>query len=115
MTFYHGVDMCSHLCKASLPPYNTKLEEMTARSHLLLKKHAGNNGVKATLLKGKRFIQQIVAHVVNKVKGAEYRDTISTDYENLLETTEAEAKLIHQGTAIDDKEFAGNSVSELIF
>jgi hypothetical protein len=77
-------------------------------------KIAGNNNVKAKELKGKRFVEPILARTVNQVKSIRYRDQLHTSYHNLLEMIEVEPKLLYQGVTVNDKEISINNTNELV-
>jgi hypothetical protein len=114
MAFAYGGDQYKDLWNATKAEYSSKLIDMTPRSHPLLAKIAGNNNVKAKTLKGKRFVEPILARVVNEVKGIGYRDDIDTKPTQLTEVIEVEPKLLYQGVTVYDKEIAVNSANELI-
>jgi hypothetical protein len=114
MAFAYGGDQYKDLWNATKAEYSSKLIDMLPRSHPLLAKIAGNNNVKAKTLKGKRFVEPILARCINNVKGIDYRSEISTDEAQLTETIEVEPKLLYQGVTVYDKVLAVNNSNELI-
>jgi hypothetical protein len=114
MAFAYGGDQYKDLWIASKAHYSNKLIDMLPRSHPLLSKIAGNNNVKAKALKGKRFVEPILARTVNNVQAIGYRDPIDTSYANLLEVIEVEPKLLYQGVTVNDKEISVNNADELV-
>jgi hypothetical protein len=114
MAMVYGGDKYKDLWHATLPHYETKLQDMLPRSHPLLAKIAGNENIKGKSLLGKRFVERILARAVENVQSIYYRQEINTDYVQLLETIEVEPKLCYQGVTISDKELAINSTNELI-
>jgi hypothetical protein len=114
MGFAHGGDQYKDLWIGTKSYYSNKLIDMLPRSHPLLSKIAGNNNVKAKVLKGKRFVEPILARTVNQVKAIRYRDQLHTSYQNLLEMIEVEPKLLYQGVTVNDKEISINSSDELV-
>jgi hypothetical protein len=79
----------------------------------LYAKIAGNNNVKGKELEGKRFVQNILARTIDSVKAIGYRQQVTTNYAQLLETIEAEPKLLYQGVTVNDKEVAINNANKL--
>jgi hypothetical protein len=114
MGFAYGGDQYKDLWISTKSFYSNKLIDMLPRSHPLLSKIAGNNNVKGKELKGKRFVEPILARVVDQVKGIDYRDPINADYVSLLEMIEVEPKLLYQGVTVNDKEISVNSSDELV-
>jgi hypothetical protein len=115
MAYAYGGDKYKDLWIASQTYFSNKLIDMLPRSNPLLMKIAGNNNVKGKELKGKRFVEPILARTVNSVSGIGYRDQIHVDYAaNLLEVVEVEPKLIYQGVTVNDKELAVNNANELV-
>jgi hypothetical protein len=86
---------------------------MLPRCHPLLTKIAGNNNVKAKELKGKRFVEPILARTIDQVKSIRYRDQLHTSYHNLLEVIEVEPKLLYQGVTVNDKEISINDTNQI--
>jgi hypothetical protein len=114
MAFVYGGDHYKDLWIGTKSYYSNKLIDMLPRSHPLLFKIAGNNNVKAKTLKGKRFVEPILARTVNQVRGIGYRDTLNTEYQQLLEMIEVEPKLLYQGVTVNDKELSVNNSDELV-
>ena len=114
MAYFYGGDIYRDTWIATKAYYSNKLIDMLPRSHPLLSKIAGNNNVKAKALKGKRFVEPILARTINEVKGIGYHDPLSTNYSNLLEVIEVEPKLIYQGVTVNDKEIAINNTDQLV-
>jgi hypothetical protein len=114
MAFAYGGDIYKDTWIASKTFYSNKLIDMLPRANPLLSKIAGNNNVKAKALKGKRFVEPILARTVNSVSGIGYRDTVDTHYSQLLEVIEVEPKLIYQGVTVNDKEVAINNADEIV-
>ena len=114
MAFYYGGDKYQDLWTATLSYYSEKLIDMLPRSHPLLSKISGNNNMKGKELKGKRFVQPILARVINEVKEIGYREEITAGYHSLLEVVEVEPKLSYQGVEVNEKELSVNSANELV-
>jgi hypothetical protein len=114
MAYAYGGEHYKDLWISTKFYYSTKLIDMLPRSHPLLSKIAGNNNVKAKVLKGKRFVEPILARVVDKVKAIDYRATIQTQEETLLEMIEVEPKFLYQGVTVYDKEISINNSDELV-
>jgi hypothetical protein len=114
MAFAYGGDIYKDTWIATKSFYSNKLIDMLPRSHPLLSKIAGNNNVKAKALKGKRFVEPILARTIDNVQGIGYREKITTDFANLLEVIEVEPKLQYQGVTVNDKEISINSTDEIV-
>jgi hypothetical protein len=114
MAFAYGGDKYRDLWISTKSFYSNKLIDMLPRSHPLLAKIAGNNNVKGKALKGKRFVEPILARTIDAVQGIGYRDEITTDYKDLLEVIEVEPKLLYQGVTVNDKEVAVNNADQLV-
>ena len=114
MAFYYGGDAYRDLWVSTKPYYESKLLDMLPRSHPLLATIAGNNNIKGKELKGKRFVQPILARPINSVKEIGYRAQITAGYHDLLEVIEVEPKLSYQGVEVNEKELAVNSSNELV-
>jgi hypothetical protein len=113
MAFAHGGDLYRDGWISTQSFYSNKLIDMLPRSHPLLMKIAGNNNVKAKELKGKRFVEPILARTINQVKSIRYRDQLHTSYHNLLEVIEVEPKLLYQGVTVNDKEISINDTNQI--
>jgi hypothetical protein len=114
MAFAYGGDIYKDTWIATKSFYSNKLIDMLPRSHPLLSKIAGNNNVKAKALKGKRFVEPILARTIDKVVGIGYRDQITSDFASLLEVIEVEPKLQYQGVTVNDKEVSINNTDEIV-
>jgi hypothetical protein len=114
MAFAHGGDLYRDVWLSTQSFYSNKLIDMLPRCHPLLTKIAGNNNVKAKELKGKRFVEPILARTIDQVKSIRYRDQLHTSYHNLLEMIEVEPKLLYQGVTVNDKEISINKTNELV-
>jgi hypothetical protein len=114
MAFAYGGDIYKDTWIATKTFYSNKLIDMLPRSHPLLSKIAGNNNVKAKALKGKRFVEPILARTIDNVQGIGYRDKLTTDFASLLEVIEVEPKLQYQGVTVNDKEISINNTDEIV-
>jgi hypothetical protein len=114
MAFAYGGAAYEDLWAATKSHEQSRLVDMTKRSCPLLQKINGNNNVKGKELKGKRFVEPILARVVENVQAIDMRGQLTTSEPSLLEVIEVEPKLLYQGVMVYDKLIAVNSANELV-
>jgi hypothetical protein len=114
MAYSFNADDYHDLWLSTKSYFEDQLQDVIIYSHPILRIIAGNDMVKSSPIKGKRFVETILARTIDNVKAIKPTDKLSFSANDLLEQVEIDPKLVVTGVPLYTTLLSLNNTNELI-